>query len=311
MEDMGKNLRILMNRRNLNQHYDELMARVMKDTDVQQFITANQKAIDQATIDRSAAKLYEFVTEKHKFLSDKASLAPGYKPKLFLNHHFIDVTYVPTAELVAEQKDNALRSRVHSINMPKNIQAARLDQFYPENRTGALQAGVTFVTDYIKEPKKFHQGLYLYGSFGVGKTYLLGAIAHELAVNGFQTTLLHFPTFAVEMKNAIGQNNLMEKIDVIKKAPILMLDDIGADSMSSWIRDDVLGVILQFRMQEELTTFFSSNFSMQALEKEHLTVSQRGENEPLKAKRIMERVRFLSQEVELLGQNRRLKPKNN
>ena len=35
-----------------------------------------------------------------------------------------------------------------------------------------------------------------------------------------------------------------------------MIDDIGAESMTSWIRDDVLSVILQYRMQEQLVTFF-------------------------------------------------------
>ena len=36
-----------------------------------------------------------------------------------------------------------------------------------------------------------------------------------------------------------------------------MIDDIGAESMTSWIRDDVLSVILQYRMQEQLVTTFS------------------------------------------------------
>ena len=46
--------------------------------------------------------------------------------------------------------------------------------------------------------------------------------------------------------------------------------------MSSWIRDEVFGVILQYRMQEQLPTFFSSNFTMDELE-QHLSVTQRGD----------------------------------
>ena len=83
-----------------------------------------------------------------------------------------------------------------------------------------------------------------------------------------------------------------------------MLDDIGADAMSSWIRDEIFGVILQYRMQEQLPTFFTSNFSMLELE-QHLSVTQRGEEEPLKAKRIMERIRYLTKEIKMSGQNRR------
>ena len=134
---------------------------------------------------------------------------------------------------------------------------------------------------------------------------MLGAIANELASQEFVSTLVHFPSFAVEMKNAIGENNLAEKLNIIKEAPILMLDDVGADAMSSWVRDEVLGVILEYRMQNELPTFFSSNFSMDQLEKEHLQINQRGESEPLKAKRLMERIKFLATEVTMVGVNRR------
>lgn len=84
-----------------------------------------------------------------------------------------------------------------------------------------------------------------------------------------------------------------------------MLDDIGADQLSSWLRDDVLGIILQYRMQEELPTFFSSNLSLKDLLTQYLTVNNRGEAEPLKARRIMERIIYLSKEYTMIGKNRR------
>lgn len=106
------------------------------------------------------------------------------------------------------------------------------------------------------------------------------------------------------MKQAIGKDQVAEKLDAVKRSPILMIDDIGADAMSSWIRDEVFGVILQYGMQEQLPTFFSSNFTMDELE-QHLSVTQRGDEEPLKAKRIMERIRYLTKEIEMTGRNRR------
>ena len=48
----------------------------------------------------------------------------------------------------------------------------------------ALKAALSFITSYTKAPKDFHKGLYLEGSFGVGKTYLLAAIANDLAKRG-------------------------------------------------------------------------------------------------------------------------------
>jgi len=106
------------------------------------------------------------------------------------------------------------------------------------------------------------------------------------------------------MKSAIGNNSVLKKIDSVKRAQILMMDDIGAESISPWVRDDVLGIILQYRMQEKLPTLFSSNKSMADLT-ESLAGTDRGNSEMLKAERIMERIRFLAKEVQVGGENRR------
>ena len=49
----------------------------------------------------------------------------------------------------------------------------------------------------------------------------------------------------------------------MKNTEILFIDDIGAENCSAWSRDEVLGPILQYRMQSHLPTFFTSiaNFS--------------------------------------------------
>lgn len=308
MENIGKGIEKTLKSKNLTDKLNQLMSEVMEDKDVQAFIMAHRDELTDDDIVKSYAKLYEFVQEKKKFeLKDPAMIAPGYEPRLFMNFHFIDVTYVPTEHLLEKQAQAEIRSRVKAMDMPKDIREARLDKFeLTSERKEAFQEAFKFINEFEDNPKTFHQGLYLQGTFGVGKTYLLGAIANTLAEKGFQSTLVHFPTFAVEMKQSIQKDTVGEKLEAVKKSPILMLDDIGADSMSSWVRDDILGVILQYRMQEQLPTFFSSNFNMIQLENEHLRVTQRGEDEPLKAKRIMERVRFLSKEINMIGKNRRL-----
>lgn len=309
MEDVGKNLDQLMNKKNYRMRYEEMKQEILQNEEVKQFLVEHQSAITQQDIEKSFAKLYEFVQEKRKFIqNDPAMIAPGYEPTLTLNYHFIDVAYVPTKALLEKEHRQEVASRIQTISMPKDIQNASLKEY--ERTSGRGDAWISafeFVDAYTAAPKDFHKGIYFVGSFGVGKTYLLGAIARDLAEAGYMTTLLHFPTFAVEMKQAIGKETVGPELTRVKQAPILMIDDIGADSLSSWIRDEVLGVILQYRMQEHLPTFFSSNFSMDELE-EHLSVTQRGEIEPLKAKRIMERIRYLSQEVSMSGRNRRERP---
>lgn len=56
-------------------------------------------------------------------------------------------------------------------------------------------------------------------------------------------------------------------MDEIKLSEVLILDDIGAEQSTAWVRDEILQVILQYRMQENLPTFFTSNFNFEDLEK--------------------------------------------
>ena len=115
--------------------------------------------------------------------------------------------------------------------------------------------------------------------------------------------MLHYPTFVVDIKNAIKDGSVKERIDEIKLAQVLVLDDIGAEQHSPWVRDDVLQVILQYRMQENLPTFFTSNFSFDDLER-HFASGKSGD-ETWQAKRVMERIRYLARDLHLKGNNRR------
>ncbi|MCL8203827.1 primosomal protein DnaI [Ligilactobacillus agilis] len=307
MENVGKVLQEKMRTTDMQQRYQKLVTKALADPDVKTFLQAHRAELTQEDIERSASKLYEYVKIKGNIAQGKEIPMPGYSPSLMISQHRIEVNYVPTAELLAQREQLARQTRVRTINMPKSIRRARIKDYDQTKRQDVLMAALAFIDAYQEQPQEFHKGMYLQGKFGVGKTFLLAAIANELAANGFKSTLVHFPSFAVEIKSAIGENNTKQLIDEIKKAPVLMLDDIGAEQLSSWLRDDVLGVILQYRMQEELPTFFSSNLAMAQLESEYLTVNNRGEAEPVKARRIMERIRFLASEYLVEGPNRRQK----
>ena len=90
------------------------------------------------------------------------------------------------------------------------------------------------------------------------------------------------------------------KFDLIKNVPLLLLDDIGAEYLTAWARDEIIEPILQYRMDQELPVFFTSNYDFKLLEK-HFTL----ENDRLKAKRILERIYQVSEPVELISRNLR------
>ena len=153
---------------------------------------------------------------------------------------------------------------------------------------------------YLKDKKG--KGLYLSGSFGSGKTYLIAALFNELAKKDINSALVYYPELLRSLKSSFG-SDYEEKFDFIKRVPLLLLDDIGAENTTSWSRDEVLGPILQYRMEEELPTFFTSNLTLEELEKT-LSTTNNG-IEKVKAKRIIERIKQLTVPLELISKNRR------
>ena len=282
-------------------HYQDLVQKIMKDPDVAAFI--QQESLTPEELNRSISKFNQYITERDKFLrGDTDYIAKGYKPILVMNHGYADVSYEETPELIAAEKEAAIKNRLKLINLPASLRKASLAQVDLDDlgRLPVFEKLLAFVEQY----PAIRKGLYLYGDFGVGKSFMVAALAHDLSEKrGVSSTLLHYPSFVIDVKNAISSGLVKETVDQVKKAEILILDDIGAEQMSAWVRDEILQVILQHRMQENLPTFFTSNFNFEELER-HFATSRNGD-ETWQAKRVMERVKFLAKEIHLEGVNRR------
>ncbi|MIV55019.1 primosomal protein DnaI [Listeria monocytogenes] len=306
MDNIERTLGQLFEGRDFEKEYQGLKQQVLHYQPIQDFFKEHKEEVTEQLVNQNLSNLYEFMTQHKKFTEQEETLMPGYAPKLVLNGEFITVTYYPTKEKIEEDKRRAVERRIRSLYMPKQVVDANLADFYTdeESRQLALVEAYQFLNNYPPKSGERVKGLFIHGSFGTGKSYLLGALAKEFALKGISTTLVYLPEFMREVKQSISDNTVGEKIQFAKETEVLMLDDIGAESMTAWTRDEVLGAILQFRMQEELPTFFSSNYNMDQLEN-HLMFAQNGTEEKLKARRIMERVRYLSKEVNLEGKNRR------
>lgn len=169
-------------------------------------------------------------------------------------------------------------------------------------------AAIKWVKDFYKNyPKDKHiKGLFLHGSFGSGKSYILAALLNELAKSGYSSVIMYYPQILKTLKESFNKNNdedYDDILDTIMHADLLLIDDIGAENVTGWSRDDVLGTILQYRMDEILPTFFTSNLNIDELES-HLAETKTNVD-IVKAKRIIERIKFLSDDIELISKNRR------
>lgn len=289
------------------ERYEAMKQETLAHPHIQQFLKQHPE-ITEVEIDKRLNKLYEYTTQSIRCdrcanFESCHNIVQGYSPTLSYVNNEIHVAYEKCPNhIIYEQRveDDQL---IQSVYMPKEILHARMKGFFPDHKR---KVAMDKAHEFIEAAKTNlpEKGLFLSGPFGVGKTYLLGAIANELQLYQISSMLIYMPEFVREMRDAIQTNTVQEKIDLFKKADVLMLDDIGAETMSAWFRDEVLGSILQYRMMERLPVFFTSNYTMEQLET-ILATSTKGGFEELKSGRIMERIKQVSEEVVMETKNYR------
>ena len=214
----------------------------------------------------------------------------------------LNFSYIPCDKLIKEENTYSYKKNITCFDLPKEISEASFSKAYRDDnkRLPIFKYFKEFMDSYLKDKKG--KGLYLSGSFGSGKTYLVAALFNELAKKNISSALVYYPELLRSLKSSFG-SDYEEKFDFIKTVPLLLLDDIGAENTTSWSRDEVLGPILQYRMEEELPTFFTSNLTLNELENA-LSTTNNG-TEKVKAKRIIERIKQLTVPLELISKNRR------
>jgi DNA replication protein len=185
--------------------------------------------------------------------------------------------------------------------MDEHLLAADIIDFKNQGASTAIIRATELVKK-IRANAPVTKALFISGKNGVGKTHLLAALAKEFAKKKQKVIFVFVPELIRTLKqNPYEADKTIKKLQAI---PVLMLDDIGAEMQTSFSRDEILLPILNSRMNSKKLTFFSSNFSLEDLEL-HFTKTQYGENEPVKAERMIERIGALAEYVGLNGVNYR------
>lgn len=225
-----------------------------------------------------------------------------YYPELLNDNLVFD--YIPCKYKKEQEERDKYKENIYLYDMPKEIKEASMKNIDLDNpdRFEIIKWLKKFIDTYDKN--KDSKGIYLAGNFGSGKTYLISACLNELAKNNHKIAIIYYPEFLRSLKESFGDSEeYNNRFKFIKNIELLLIDDIGAETMTEWSRDEVLGTILQYRMQEGLTTFFTSNLTINELE-EHFSISSKGV-EKVKAKRIIERIKYLTKEMVMISANKR------
>ena len=222
-----------------------------------------------------------------------------YYPKV--NNDKLEFNYVACKYKKKYDKEREdIKSKFYE--MPYDIKLAKMSNIEVDKpRANIIKWLKKFYDNYKKDKKG--KGLYLHGSFGSGKTYMISALLNELSKEGFNAIIIYYPELLRSLKENLTSEDFGNRIEEIKRCDLLLIDDIGAEKITDWNRDEILGTILQYRMDNKLSTFFTSNYNLEELEN-HFIISNKTE-EKIKSRRIMERIKQLTDDLELIGENRR------
>jgi len=207
----------------------------------------------------------------------------------------------------AHEQQEQIRRRITSFYVDEAVFGERYDEAemiqLDANRVLAVNHLQNYVRNTINNGLQ-KQGLYLTGDFGTGKTYLAGYLLQRLAKEGFSGVIVYMPEFVEDAKALMFEpQKLKETITLMKEADLLVFDDIGAENLSPWVRDHVLGAILNHRMNRK-PTFYTSNHDLEDLEK-HFSFTHKEGEEMHKGQRLMDRVRPFVDTIHVRGRNHR------
>ena len=88
--------------------------------------------------------------------------------------------------------------------------------------------------------------LVLMGPSGTGKTHIAAAIANERIAQGQPALFVVTPDLLDHLRSAFGPGSARtyaELFEQVRNAPLLVLDDLGANSSTAWAQEKLLQLI--------------------------------------------------------------------
>ncbi len=134
-----------------------------------------------------------------------------------------------------------------------------------EDNRRLFQAAYESAKRYAEEPRGW---LVLTGNSGSGKTHLAAAVANHCIGLQVRTFFIVVPDLLDHLRSTFGPNSEVtydELFEQVRNVPLLILDDLGAQTSSPWASEKLFQV-LNHRFNSQLPTVVTTNLPLDRLD---------------------------------------------
>jgi DNA replication protein DnaC len=151
-------------------------------------------------------------------------------------------------------------ARLSNLDAVRDKTFATFNPFIP-----GLRDLLPRIRAYARRPDGW---LTLLGPYGVGKTHLAAAIAHEALDRTEQVLFAVVPDLLDHLRATFGPQSTVaydERFELVRTVPLLILDDLGTESATAWAREKLYQLI-NHRYNYRLATVITTNLKPEAIE---------------------------------------------
>lgn len=229
----------------------EYQKNIKNDKDIKEFIKTHE--LDDIEVKDNLTLFSSYISERNK--------GGGMVPVLiYEGYNHVALSYKfkddDQQQRVLDKVSTALRFDESNKDL-KGLTFSDLDQ--DENNAPFIKSFQLWVDDYSYKSES--KGVWLSGTFGIGKTYVMGALANELNKKGAGVVLTSTTSLLNEIKESYDFSASYNPLESAKRAEVLIIDDIGAERLNEWSFTQLYDLI-EYRMQQKKPTFFTSNYSI-------------------------------------------------
>lgn len=165
--------------------------------------------------------------------------------------------------------DDMGHSALSSLDLLANKTFGNIDERnnegLPAREFKSLEKALKAAHRFAEKPKGW---LIFMGGYGSGKTHLAAAIANYRAALGAPPLFIMVPDLLDHLRATFSPKSDVSydrRFDEIRAAPLLVLDDLGTQSMTPWVREK-LYQLFTYRYNAELPTVITTADSMEEID---------------------------------------------